>query len=164
MIFCDYASGQILNPACPSVPLVTNLQLVSPFISIANKILPCRILNGQLEDSEAGSFDTPIRQYERSNLEKFSLTPATNERTSSSTLVDNRMTPFGQRTNKFVLQTAFNSPDENNSIKEEESGNMEDDVIRRVRLSERCSLQVHQSQPEPGCRFIYDRIEDRVLD
>ncbi|KAJ8615681.1 hypothetical protein MRB53_035053 [Persea americana] len=119
------------------------------------------ILNGQIEDSEVVSFDTPVRQYEGSNLEPISSTPATNERLSSSTLIVNRMTPFGQRTNKFVLQTAFNSPDVNSSIKEEDSGNMEDDVIRRVRPSERCSLQVHQSQPEPGCRFMLDRIEDR---
>lgn len=144
--------------------MVPDLQLVCLFISIDNKNLLCRILNGQLEDSEVVSFDTPVRQYEGSNLEPISSTPATNERLSSSTLVVNRMTPFGQRTNKFVLQTAFNSPDVNGSIKEEDSGNMEDDVIRRVQPSERCSLQVHQSQPEPRCRFMLDRIEDRVLD
>ncbi|KAK9276974.1 hypothetical protein L1049_006513 [Liquidambar formosana] len=44
---------------------------------------------------------------------------------------------------------------------EHDHENHEDDIIKRVRPSKRCSLLVHGSQPKSGCRFMYDRIEDR---
>ncbi|XP_077227230.1 DNA polymerase alpha 2 [Tasmannia lanceolata] len=118
------------------------------------------IISNEQEDTRLGSLNTPMKQSERLYSEPFNSTPEANETPSSSKVVSNRMTPFGQRANKFVLQFAFNTPDVNDHIKEEEE-NLEDDVIRRVRPGERCSLQLHQSQPQPGCRFMYDRIEDR---
>ena len=46
---------------------------------------------------------------------------------------------------------------------EDDKENSEDEIIRRVQPSKECSLIVDRSQPEPGCRFMYDRIEDKVL-
>lgn len=65
--------------------------------------------------------------------------------------------------NKFVSQFAFNTQNESTRSISQELENTEDDVIRRVQPSEKCSLHVLSSQPEPGCRFMYDRIEDRVI-
>lgn len=93
-------------------------------------------------------------------------TPTTNEKPSSSKhskMTNNRITPFGQRINKFVSQFTFNTQNQVNGSKNQELENTEDDIIRRVQPSERCSLHIHSSQPEPGCRFMYDRVEDRVI-
>ena len=51
-----------------------------------------------------------------------------------------------------------------NGQKELDLENQEDDdVIRKVQTGRRCYLIVDGSKPETGCRFMYDRIEDRVL-
>ncbi|KAK6922360.1 DNA polymerase alpha/delta/epsilon, subunit B [Dillenia turbinata] len=52
-------------------------------------------------------------------------------------------------------------PNTEDMIKEHYPEDLEEDIIRRVKPSRGCSLQVHRSQPEPGCRFMYDRTEDR---
>ncbi|XP_058072274.1 uncharacterized protein LOC131221141 [Magnolia sinica] len=120
------------------------------------------ILNDNHEDSQVGSFDTPMKEYERPDSEQLNSTQGTNGRPSSSSRhMNNHLTPFGQRTNKFVLQFSFNNPATDDEAREQDVESMEDDVIRRVRPSKRCSLQFHQSLPEPGCRFMHDRIEDR---
>ena len=75
------------------------------------------------------------------------------------------MTPFGKRTSKFVVQlTVNNPPSAENEKNENNLENLDDDVIRRVQPGRRCSLVVHGSRPEAGCRFVYDRIKDRVCD
>ncbi|WCJ38686.1 DNA polymerase alpha subunit B [Euphorbia peplus] len=74
----------------------------------------------------------------------------------------NHVTPFGQRTDKFIVK--FNI---NNLLDTEDAENKrileitEDDIIKRVQPNKKCSLVVHGSGPEPGCLFMYDRIEDR---
>ncbi|KAG2406862.1 uncharacterized protein HKW66_Vig0061190 [Vigna angularis] len=40
--------------------------------------------------------------------------------------------------------------------------NDEDDVVRRVPQRERCSLVIHGSGLKPCCKFMYDRMEDRL--
>lgn len=69
------------------------------------------------------------------------------------------ITPFSKRTDKFVVKFSINTVP-----KVEKAENDEDDVLTRVPLHERCSLSIHRSGPKPGCRFLYDRTEDRVCD
>ncbi|KAI7997250.1 DNA polymerase alpha subunit B [Camellia lanceoleosa] len=72
------------------------------------------------------------------------------------------VTPFGQRKSKFVVQSTLNElPNVENVKKEHDHEISEDDIIKRVQPSSRCSLVSHGSQPEPGCRFMYDKIEDK---
>ncbi|MQL85397.1 hypothetical protein Taro_017917 [Colocasia esculenta] len=123
------------------------------------------LLNDEEYDVKESFLSTPINQAEQPYLESHNTvtTPGTNERPSKGlTISSNRMTPFGQRTNKFVLQFAFNHQNVENG-KEEVSATQEDDLIKRVKPSERCSLQIHCSQPNSGCRFMYDKIEDKFL-
>ncbi|KAF8378143.1 hypothetical protein HHK36_029480 [Tetracentron sinense] len=111
------------------------------------------ILSDEHEDIKEGILSTPTDRVERLQSEPSSEKP--------SRLVINHMTPFGQRINKFVVQYVFNNQsDKENGIREYELEN-HDDVIRRIQPSERCSLRVLGSRSEPGCRFMYDRIEDR---
>ncbi|KAK4402682.1 DNA polymerase alpha subunit B [Sesamum angolense] len=72
------------------------------------------------------------------------------------------VTPFGSRKNKFVVQTTLNEHSSMQTIKtEEEHNNSEDDIIKTLQPSQKCSLLIDRSKPEPGCRFMYDRIEDK---
>ncbi|XP_031474526.1 uncharacterized protein LOC116246801 [Nymphaea colorata] len=105
----------------------------------------------------------PDESYDFSSPSRVA-TPGTNGKLSSgkpSATKVHHMTPFGQRTNKFVLQFEFNPPKVENGRKEGEIDDSEDDVIRRVKPIKRCSLHVRELGPKPGCRFMYDRIKDR---
>ena len=73
-----------------------------------------------------------------------------------------RITPFATRVNKFTQQYVLNSDNAASMPSKHEAETTEDELIRRIQPSQRCSLQVQRSQPEPGCRFMYDRMEDRV--
>ncbi|KAF8390460.1 hypothetical protein HHK36_024986 [Tetracentron sinense] len=111
------------------------------------------ILSDEHEDNKEDILGTPTDRVERLQSEPSSEKP--------SRPVINHTTHFGQRINKFVVQFVFNDqPDRENDIGEHELEN-HDDVIRRIRPSERCSLRVLRSWPELGCRFMYDRIEDK---
>jgi DNA polymerase alpha subunit B len=72
-----------------------------------------------------------------------------------------RITPFATRVNKFTQQYVLNA-DNAVGVPSKSAEITEDEIIRRVQPSQRCYLQVQRSQPEPGCRFMYDRMEDRV--
>jgi DNA polymerase alpha subunit B len=72
-----------------------------------------------------------------------------------------RITPFATRVNKFTQQFVLNANNVASEPHRHEGGTTEDEVIRRIQC-QRCSLQVQHSQPESGCRFMYDRMEDRV--
>jgi len=78
------------------------------------------------------------------------------------------ITPFSKRTDRFAVKFCINTlPSVENGKQEpnhEDTENDEDDVVRRVPQRERCSLVIHGSGLKPGCRFMYDRTEDRVCD
>ncbi|XP_020107295.1 DNA polymerase alpha subunit B [Ananas comosus] len=121
------------------------------------------LLNSEPDDREESFLDTPSK-YERPYVENSASTPRANEKPSSSKeskANSTRITPFGQRINKFTSQFVFNAHNMVDGSSRQEVEDIEDDLIRRVQPGPRCSLQVHLSQPEPGCRFMYDRIEDR---
>ncbi|PUZ72199.1 hypothetical protein GQ55_2G374400 [Panicum hallii var. hallii] len=115
---------------------------------------------------EAAFLDTPGSKQEKppgesSNTE---LTPLTSDRPSSSRMAKtngDRITPFATRVNKFTQQYVLNSDNAAIMPSKHEAETTEDELIRRIQPSQRCSLQVQRSQPEPGCRFMYDRMEDR---
>ncbi|KAI0492783.1 hypothetical protein KFK09_027059 [Dendrobium nobile] len=123
------------------------------------------MLHGEEQDSiKEGLLNTPNHFPEMPDLESNAAsTPATSEKSSSTMKLNlnSRITPFGQRMNKFVSQFTLNDQLIGQSLNSKEPQNMDDDVIRRIQPGERCSLHIHCSLPEPGCRFMYDKIEDR---
>lgn len=124
-----------------------------------------RILNDEDGDEKEVILGTPTRASQAPYSEQFDLTPQTNGRTFSSGKPSKLITPFAQRTQRFVVKFSINNmPSIENGEKEPEHENNEDDVIRKVQPGKRCSLVVHGSKPETGCRFMYDRIEDKVCD
>ncbi|XP_057949506.1 uncharacterized protein LOC131144703 [Malania oleifera] len=119
------------------------------------------ILSGEHEDTKEAILRTPTNRSEKQDSGPYDLTPLTNGSNFASRKTLKLETPFGQRKNKFVVQITFNNQPNSENEKKEDHGNLEDDVVRRIQPSGRCSLLVHGSQPERGCRFMYDRIEDR---
>ena len=125
--------------------------------------LLCRILNDEDGDTKEGVLGSPTEKSQGLYSEPFDSTPQTNGGIFSSGKPFKHVTPFGQRTDKFVVKfNTNNMPNAENRENELAHENNDDDIIRKVQPRERCSLIVHGSGPEPGCRFMYDRIEDRV--
>lgn len=123
------------------------------------------LLNNALTEEE-GFLDTPSTKLEKSHGEPSNseLTPLTTDRPSSSRAAKtngDRITPFAQRVNKFAQHYVLNADDMANVPSKPEVETSEDELIRRVQPRQRCTLQVQRSHPEPGCRFMYDRMEDR---
>ncbi|GJN13452.1 hypothetical protein PR202_gb00159 [Eleusine coracana subsp. coracana] len=115
---------------------------------------------------EEGLLHTPGAKQKKPNGESSNseLTPLTTERPSSSRMAktnSDRITPFATRVNKFTQQYVLHADNGASEPHRHERETIEDEVIRRIQPSQRCSLQVQCSQPEPGCRFMYDRMEDR---
>lgn len=112
------------------------------------------------EDHEDAKEIVPTSPTGQTNvhLDSFDVTPMQHSLGKPLELV----TPFGQRKDKFVVHSTFNTLSTVHEIKMEkgEEGS-EDDVIKRVQPIKSCSLEVHSSQPAPGCRYMYDRIEDK---
>uniref|UniRef100_A0A5B7C235 DNA polymerase alpha subunit B n=1 Tax=Davidia involucrata TaxID=16924 RepID=A0A5B7C235_DAVIN len=120
------------------------------------------ILSDEHEDIKEGILGSPTDRTDTLYPEPFDSTHKTNRNTLSSAKPLESVTPFGQRKNKFVVQSTLNDPPKTENIKKEHDlENPEDDIIKRVQPSTRCSLLIHGSQPEPDCRFMYDRIEDK---
>ncbi|TVU51823.1 hypothetical protein EJB05_03268 [Eragrostis curvula] len=125
----------------------------------------CRLLAGTHADEE-GFLDTPGTKQEKPNVEASNseLIPLTADRPSSSRMAKtngDRITPFATRVNKFTQQCILRADNVASEPQRNEGETTEDEVIRRIQPNQRCSLQVQRSQPEPGCRFMYDRMEDR---
>ncbi|XP_034700051.1 DNA polymerase alpha subunit B [Vitis riparia] len=120
------------------------------------------ILSDEHEEIKEDILGTPSDRSGRHHADPFDSAQRTNGNSSSYGKPSNHVTPFGKRTSKFVVQlTVNNPPSAENGKNENKFENVDDDIIRRVQPSKRCSLLVHGSRPEPGCRFMYDRIEDR---
>ncbi|KAI3467666.1 hypothetical protein Pfo_024329 [Paulownia fortunei] len=119
------------------------------------------ILNGNYEDIE-GLPDTPTDKRTSAHEKPSDSAQKTNGSKFTSEKPLESVTPFGSRKNKFVVQSMLNEHASMQSIKvEEDRANSEDDIIKRVQLSQKCSLLINRPQLVPGCRFMYDRIEDK---
>ena len=124
-----------------------------------------RILDAEDEGTKEVILETPTDKSEKLHLDIYDSVHKTNGNIYSSGKMSKLVTPFGKRSNKFVVK--FNIDDLSttetvNGIHDHE--NLEDDIIKRIQPHKICSLVVNRSGPEPGCRFMYDRIEDRVSD
>lgn len=107
---------------------------------------------------------TPTDKTQKSFSEPLDSTHKINGSLYSSGRPSKHVTPFGQRTNKFAVKFNIdNLPNTENGSDEHDAETNEDDIVKRAQ-PQRCSLIIHGSKPEPGCRFMYDRIEDRVSD
>ncbi|KAM7484108.1 hypothetical protein LguiA_000117 [Lonicera macranthoides] len=120
------------------------------------------ILNEEFENLTDDLPGTPIDRSDTGYSESFDLVQKTNGSIVPSRKPLELVTPFGQRKNKFVVQSTLNDLHNTENIKKEQNQEIsDDDIIKRVQPSKRCSLQIHSSQPEVGCRFMHDRIEDK---
>ncbi|KAL5552508.1 hypothetical protein UlMin_039909 [Ulmus minor] len=120
------------------------------------------ILNDEDKDANEEVPSTPTHETKNPYSEPYDLTPQTNGRTFTSSKPSKHVTPFGQRTHKLAVKFSMNDmPNTENGRKEGDHENHEDDIIRKVQPGRRCSLISHGSSPEIGCRFMYDRIDDR---
>ncbi|KAL3501055.1 hypothetical protein ACH5RR_035504 [Cinchona calisaya] len=122
------------------------------------------LLNDEYEDTKEGILHSPTDRPEAHQTEPSDSAQKTNRSIFGSQKLLETVTPFGQRKNKFVVQFALNDPSSTEATivnQEQDHENSEDDIIKRVQPSKRCSIVTNGSQPEPACRFMYDRIEDK---
>ncbi|KAL6983838.1 hypothetical protein U1Q18_017212 [Sarracenia purpurea var. burkii] len=116
-------------------------------------------------NTKDGILGTPTERSDILCPESFDSTDNTNGDVFSFGKPSESVTPFGQRKSKFVVQSTLGDLAVLENIKKEhDHANSEDYVIQRVQPSTRCSLFIHGSQPEPGCRFMYDKMDNKVLD
>ncbi|KAM7274067.1 hypothetical protein ACFE04_028731 [Oxalis oulophora] len=116
------------------------------------------ILNNEVDDINDFIPDTPTNNSLPHYSQPFDSTHKENLNAYSAT-TSILITPFAQRTNKFVVKFAINN------LPVVQTGNtddnMDDDIIKKAQPIKSCSLTLHGSMPETGCRFMYDRIEDK---
>ncbi|ESQ28529.1 hypothetical protein EUTSA_v10018287mg [Eutrema salsugineum] len=122
------------------------------------------ILDGIPEDTTEETVTTPTNNSQRLHPDPFDSINRSKDYGYSTGKSAGHVTPFARRIDKFVVK--FNIG--NNVEAQAENGHnndvesSEDDmIIQRVQTSHRCSLKVNGSGPEAGCRFMYDRTEDR---
>lgn len=125
-------------------------------------------LLGDDNDTNMGILDTPRNLHEKLHVDLYESAsiPRTNEKVSLSKDakgINIRITPFGQRINKFTSQFDFNPHNAEHGLGSTELEKAEDDIITRVQPIERCNLQVYSLLPESGCRFMHDRTVNRVI-
>ncbi|XP_050207491.1 uncharacterized protein LOC126656912 [Mercurialis annua] len=120
------------------------------------------ILNDDGEEKNEEVPGTPTDESFKLNSEPFDLAMKSAGNGYSSGKLSKHVTPFGRRTDKFVGKFSINNLlDMENGDNEHVHENMEDDIIKRVQPQKKCSLVVHGSGPKPGCRFMYDRTENK---
>ncbi|CAI0425714.1 unnamed protein product [Linum tenue] len=120
------------------------------------------ILTDDEENLKDAILSTPPVKNAKPYSDPFDSALYSNGNGYSSEKPSRLVTPFGRRTDKFVARFNFNNlPDTENGDKKDAGMDSEDDVIKRVKPLKRFSLVVNGDGPEPGCRFMYDRIEDR---
>lgn len=122
-----------------------------------------RLLSGEQEVLHESILDTPTRRPSTLDQDLNDSGRKTRGSFLSSGKPLDLVTPFGQRTRKFVVHFTINNQHSANSTAlENATDQSEDDIIRKVQRIKRCSLHIHGSNPKPGCKFMYDRIEDKV--
>lgn len=124
-----------------------------------------RLLNDEDDNIKEGIVHTPKNEPETPPVELSDSAQKTNGSIYGSRKLLEFVTPFGQRKNKFVVQFTLNGPTiSKEAIKQEnDDDTSEYDIIKRPQPIRRCSIHISGSQPEIGCRFMYDRIEDKVF-
>ncbi|KAI9170464.1 hypothetical protein LWI28_028412 [Acer negundo] len=119
------------------------------------------------DEDEHMTDDIPGTPTDKSQIQKLYSEPLdsthkTNGNGYSSGKPSKLVTPFGRRTDKLVAKFSINNlPNTENGSNEQDNENTDDDFLKKVQPCKSCSLIVHGAGPEPGYRFMYDRIEDR---
>lgn len=122
------------------------------------------LINDEYEDMKEDVLHSPKDQRQTLQREQSDSAQKTNESIFGSRKLLESVTPFGQRKNKFVVQFSLNEQSATEAIcvkQEQDDENSDDDIIKRVQPSKKCSIVINASQPEPGCRFMYDRTEHK---
>lgn len=123
------------------------------------------ILNND-DETKDNTPGTPTDHHQDIYSPAHDTTPLTYGNVLSSGKPSTLVTPFSKRTDRFAVKFSINTmPDVENGKQEpdhENAENAEDDIVKKVVPRKRCSLVIHESGPKPGCRFMYDRTEDRV--
>ncbi|XP_057845703.2 uncharacterized protein LOC131055078 [Cryptomeria japonica] len=133
------------------------------------------LLENGHESNDDDTQNTPVKQSIRSTghgtpdlFSPFALakTPGTDGKSSgkyrSRVRSSSPVTPFGNRSNKYVVQFVFNKDISDGSTEDKAAEpQSEDDVIRRMPPVQRYSLQMLGSWPTPRCRYMYDSIEEK---
>ncbi|KAE8732081.1 putative amino acid transporter [Hibiscus syriacus] len=120
------------------------------------------ILDSEDDDTDNVILGTPSEKSEKHHLDIYDSAHKMNGNIYSSERKSKLVTPFGTRSNKFVVKFNIdNHPTIETANRIEDHENLEDGIIKRIQPQKSCSLVVRRSGPEPGCRFLYDRIEDR---
>jgi DNA polymerase alpha subunit B len=129
------------------------------------KILVCRILNDDDTKDDTPSTPTNNRQDVYSPIHD---TSSLYGNILASGKPADLVTPFSKRTYRFAVKFSINTiPDVENGKQELNHENEENDeynIVSKIVSRKRCSLVIHGSGPKPGCRFMYDRTEDKVCD
>ncbi|XP_028771323.1 DNA polymerase alpha subunit B isoform X2 [Neltuma alba] len=120
------------------------------------------ILNDDDDISKDDAPGTPTDHQQALLSPAYDPTSLTNGSVLSSGKSSKPATTFSKRTNRLEVKFSINNmPDLENRKQEPGHENDEDDIVRKVHPRQRCSFLVHGSGPRPGCRFMYDRTEDR---
>ncbi|KAK8490467.1 hypothetical protein V6N12_005441 [Hibiscus sabdariffa] len=120
------------------------------------------VLDAEDEDTNNVILGTPTGKSEKLHLDIYDSARKANGNIYSSERKSKLVTPFGTRSKKFEVKFNIdNLPTIDTANGFEDHENLEDGIIKRIRRRKDCSLMVHRSGPERGCRFLYDRIEDR---
>ncbi|CAH8382709.1 unnamed protein product [Eruca vesicaria subsp. sativa] len=122
------------------------------------------LLDGIPEDTADEIVTTPTNKSQRLVPDSFDSVSRSRDYGYSTGKSVGHVTPFGQRGEKFVVKfrigdvAAQSENGDNNDVE-----NSEDDmIIKKVQTRRRCSLKVNGIGPEPGCRFMYDKTEDKL--
>lgn len=130
------------------------------------KILLCRISNND-DDTKDDTPSTPTNNHQ-DVYSPIHDTPSLYGNVLASGKPADLVTPFSKRTDRFAVKFSINTiSDVDNGKQELNSENAENDeysIVKKVITRKRCSLVIRGSGPKPGCRFMYDRTEDRVCD
>lgn len=145
----------------------SDMLLKTTIFFFLTRLLLRRILNND-DETKDNTPGTPNDHHQDIYSPAHDTTPLTYGNILSSGKPSTLVTPFSKRTDRFVVKLSINTmPDVDNGKQEpnhENAENDEDDIVKKVLPRKRCSLVIHESGPKPGCRFMYDRTEDRVCD
>lgn len=121
-------------------------------------------MDGEYQQVKEDILGTPTSKPTSANKKPSDSTEKTNGSKFASGKPPDSVTPFGQRKSKFAVQSSLNENHSTQNVTiEEDRLNTEYDIIKRVQPNQKCTMHIISSQPKPGCRFMYDRIDDKVF-
>ena len=141
------------------------------FTLSSSKFSPTIMSKDKLLQTPVRQSDISTSQYTACTLSPSCVirTPSTDRRLSNgkqrSTVLSSPgpITPFENRPSKFLLQFVFNKHILDSIVGQGAVSESQDDLIKRMPAANSCSLQNLGLLPSPGCHYMYDNIEGKVL-